>query len=363
MAISPDGSSVLAASRGDSAIASFARNGAGALSYAGCLSGSAATAAQGGNPAACAQLPGATATGVDSGLGSALSLAVSPDSRHVYAVALADDAVAGFALDPATRGLSFLNCISGSSSVAPCAKLAGASPGGVGSALHDPADIQVSPDGADILAVARQASLWSARSRRRRQRRLRRLPQRGRGDPRLHADPRRERQRLRDRPRSGERPRPKPRRRRGVRGLTGRCRDHALRAGGRPPLGPEPEPEPEPEPAPGPKADPVKLKLSGKRKQRNPKLIKVTARCNVDCRVVVRPKGQRVQTRTARANLAAGRRKTLKLRFQGARTKRRVQQALRRRRPGPKLKVTLLGKATAADGSADRDRFKLIVGR
>ena len=79
VAVSPDGQFVYVASLNDSAVAMFRRDpGSGALSFV-----------------------HAVFEGVDAdGLGAAWKLAVSPDSRHVYAVAVSDDAVAVFAVDP-----------------------------------------------------------------------------------------------------------------------------------------------------------------------------------------------------------------------------------------------------------------------
>ena len=90
----PDGSSLYAAARDDSALATFGRDAAsGDLTYQGCVSGETDVGT------ACTQIPSAAPTGTNSGLdevGSQGTIAASPDGKSVYAAAFLDDAVADF---------------------------------------------------------------------------------------------------------------------------------------------------------------------------------------------------------------------------------------------------------------------------
>jgi 6-phosphogluconolactonase (cycloisomerase 2 family) len=88
VAVAPDGLHVYVAGADDNAIAIFARNAAtGALSYVGLVRDGAANA---------------------DGLAGVRSVAVSPDGRHVYAAAYDDRALGVFARDPASGLLTFV---------------------------------------------------------------------------------------------------------------------------------------------------------------------------------------------------------------------------------------------------------------
>ena len=97
VAVSPDGRSVYAASLNDAAIVRFDRNTTtGALTPAGCI-------ADAGDAAGC----GTT----QQGLGSADSVAVSPDGRSVYVASYGDDAIVRFDRNTTTGALTPAGCI------------------------------------------------------------------------------------------------------------------------------------------------------------------------------------------------------------------------------------------------------------
>lgn len=120
IAVSPDGGSVYAASPGADAVAVFARDReSGALTFVE------------------AERDGAA--GAD-GLEGAISVAVSPDSRHVYVAGRLDDAIAIFARDAATGALTFLGLVRNAE-------------GGV-TGLDGPRALVSSPDGRSLYAAA-----------------------------------------------------------------------------------------------------------------------------------------------------------------------------------------------------------------
>lgn len=97
VAISPDGTSVYAVSLSDSAIATFSRNtSSGALTAAGCISDA-------GDPAVC----GVT----EPGLSGARSVVVSPDGKSVYVAGTGDSAVVRFNRNTTTGALTGAGCI------------------------------------------------------------------------------------------------------------------------------------------------------------------------------------------------------------------------------------------------------------
>ena len=158
LAVSADGSSVYAASAGDTAVARFDRDSAtGALSYQGCITGSTAVGPSGSG--ACAEIPSATSLGANSGLYGPASVAVSADGSSLYAAALFDAAVARFDRDPATGALSYQGCItgntdSGPSGTAACAEIPSATTYGVNSGLFGPVSAAVSADGSSVYAAS-----------------------------------------------------------------------------------------------------------------------------------------------------------------------------------------------------------------
>ena len=156
--ISPEGESLFASSPGDDAIARFDRNPAtGALTYEGCVTGETESGPTGTN--ACAQIPGATSSGTDSGLDAPQGVEVSPDGESLYAVAALDDAIATFDRNPATGALTYAGCITGETQTGPagtnaCAQIPGATASGINSGLDSPQAVEVSPDGESLYAVA-----------------------------------------------------------------------------------------------------------------------------------------------------------------------------------------------------------------
>jgi 6-phosphogluconolactonase (cycloisomerase 2 family) len=144
--VSADGRSVYAAASNDAAIARFDRDPAtGALTYAGCVSGE--TASSG-----CAQIPGATPSGTNSGLYMPLSIAASADGRSVYVGARGDDAIARFDRDPAGGGLAYGGCISGAVESAGCAQIPGAAAMGANSGLGSINGTALSADGRSLYS-------------------------------------------------------------------------------------------------------------------------------------------------------------------------------------------------------------------
>jgi 6-phosphogluconolactonase (cycloisomerase 2 family) len=98
MELSPDGRFAYAASNGDSAVVSFARNtGTGALTPLGCVDDNDTGA-------------DSCAMSVD-GLDVTESFAISPDGTSLYAPGLGDDAIAMFRRNPATGALTPQGCI------------------------------------------------------------------------------------------------------------------------------------------------------------------------------------------------------------------------------------------------------------
>jgi hypothetical protein len=94
--VSADESSLYAASRGDDAVSHFTRaSDSGALAYRGCITSAEANSGPSGS-GACDAIPGATASGADSGLDSLFELALSPDANSLYAASRYDAALATF---------------------------------------------------------------------------------------------------------------------------------------------------------------------------------------------------------------------------------------------------------------------------
>ena len=127
VAVSPDGRSVYVLSSPDLTILNhFARDGAGGLTFRGCVSSD-------GPVAGCT---------LATSIGGAEALAVSPDGSAVYVAAATADAVTDFARD-AAGDLSFRSCASRSGEG--CAQAP---------SLSRPQSVAVSPDGGSIYVVS-----------------------------------------------------------------------------------------------------------------------------------------------------------------------------------------------------------------
>ncbi len=134
---------------------------------------------------------------------------------------------------------------------------------------------------------------------------------------------------------------------------------------------PPPDPGPDP-PAPDNKAP--DLGLAGKKQQSSKKRIVVQASCDEACSVEVKAKGKatirgrsavaagkrvkkKLKLTTAKADLAAGETKSLKLKFKGRKTKKLVKNALKRKRG--KITLELQGVATDEADNRATDNFKV----
>lgn len=149
-AVSPDGRSLYLVSGGfhGAAIARFVRDPlTGALSYAGCLTGSLESGPS--TPAACAPLPGATAKGAGSGIYEASGIVISADGRRVYVTAAGDGSVAAFDRDPASGALSLAGCVGGRQ-VPGCARVPGSR-----LILYGATSPFLSPDGRYLYVAAK----------------------------------------------------------------------------------------------------------------------------------------------------------------------------------------------------------------
>jgi DNA-binding beta-propeller fold protein YncE len=129
VAVSPDGASAYVVSGANSALVRFDRSATGMLSPVGCLGDVGTTAC----PATV------------QGLGLGVDVAVSPDSRSVYAVGQ-DAAVVRFDRDPATRALTAKGCISQAPDGTGCATAV--------EGLFEPRSVVVSPDGTSVYVVS-----------------------------------------------------------------------------------------------------------------------------------------------------------------------------------------------------------------
>jgi hypothetical protein len=81
----------------------------GALTYRGCITGDKQLGPSGSG--ACAQIPGATDTGRNSGLWGSGPVLVSHDGTSLYVGGYADGSIAQFDRDPATGSLTYVGCI------------------------------------------------------------------------------------------------------------------------------------------------------------------------------------------------------------------------------------------------------------
>jgi DNA-binding beta-propeller fold protein YncE len=147
VAVSGDDRSVYVGSIGDDAIAIFGRNASGSLTFDECVSAETEVVA-------CAPVSSASAGGVNSGLDAPQAVAVSPDGTSVYAAAGGDDAVARF-VRAADGRLEFAGCITGESESAPaCVRIDGDAPGGADSGLDGLRSVDVSADGNSVYVVS-----------------------------------------------------------------------------------------------------------------------------------------------------------------------------------------------------------------
>ncbi len=132
VAVSPDGASVYVASIGSSAVVRFNRGAGGALTPAGCIENTGGSVCGAGNQTA--------------GLGSSVSVAVSPDGASVYAASISSSAVVRF-----NRGAG------GALTPAGCFENTGGSVCGAGNqiaGLPSPESVAVSPDGASVYVAS-----------------------------------------------------------------------------------------------------------------------------------------------------------------------------------------------------------------
>jgi len=124
----------------------------GDVSFAGCISGDTAALLTAGKN--CLPAPAPAPGGALSALDKVTSVAVSPDGSDVYAVSETENAIVALHRDPGSGALAFVNCITGSSGGVPCTTAPHASASGAGSGMYHLSDVVVSPDGAQVYAVA-----------------------------------------------------------------------------------------------------------------------------------------------------------------------------------------------------------------
>jgi 6-phosphogluconolactonase (cycloisomerase 2 family) len=154
--VSPDGRSVYVTTRGDDSIVRFDRNPAtGNIQYQGCISGDTGTGPAGSG--ACAQLPFAQASGVNSGFDDPKlkEVAITADGESLYAASDIDASVVRFDRNPATGALTYQGCITGEVDSGPmpggtgaCVAIASATDtfGGFGSGLAGPRWVALGPE-------------------------------------------------------------------------------------------------------------------------------------------------------------------------------------------------------------------------
>ena len=365
LAFSPDGLNLYATAQTDHGLLAFADTGGG-LEYERCVSGDT------GSSATCLNTPGATANGQGSELESPFSAVVAPDGLDVYAIRSAqfggNDGIAHF-----TRGLAppsvekggpaFVGCLS-SAAAAPCAK----TPNTGGEAeLSGIAEIVVSPDNQQLYA----ATGYFLEGDKDGLTTLDRNQATGAVAVKscLAAD-------------TGAGPSGS-----GACSLIPGAREDAIDTGLGSAYGLDISPDGRHIYESGVSDSAInwfgevdaiapRLKLSGKKKQSSRKQVFVRARCGEDCQVKVRPKGKAKVTTQVRAgrtktrkvklklkatgsSLAAGRTKSLKLRFKGGKSKRIVKKAIKQKRG--KIKLKLQATATDAVGNKSKASFSLTI--
>jgi DNA-binding beta-propeller fold protein YncE len=153
IATSPDGLSVYVTSTDDDALARFARNPDGTLTYKGCITGKTAIVGING----CVAAPkGTTASGAATAFDQPGAIAVSPDGDSVYVGSAADSAVVVF--DRAGDGaLTYVECLSSATAVntaAECDVAGEISAGGDDTGFGVPSGLAVAPDGDSVYAVS-----------------------------------------------------------------------------------------------------------------------------------------------------------------------------------------------------------------
>ena len=151
--VSDDGSSLYLGSHDDHAVTWFDRGIAGGLSNFDCITGETGTGPSG--TAACSTaMPGASASGVTSGLNRTQTVALDPAGENVYSGSQQDDAIVQFSRGPGSSDLSFESCVSGDTDTTGCDYLPEASSTGVSSGLSGVQSVTVSPDGLILYAAA-----------------------------------------------------------------------------------------------------------------------------------------------------------------------------------------------------------------
>jgi 6-phosphogluconolactonase (cycloisomerase 2 family) len=159
LAISADGTSLYAVSPKGSAIAEFRLDPlTGTPTFSGCL----AAANRGTGPDdPCRYVPQANGIGVDTAMDEMREIAIAPDGTGLYGISAYDDAVAGFARDPATGRLTFASCIAAENGRGkefnlpdPCARrVPSTSPDAHGSGLTAPHGLAIS--GRNLFVASR----------------------------------------------------------------------------------------------------------------------------------------------------------------------------------------------------------------
>jgi len=162
-AVSPDGTSVYATAQTDDAVVRFDRDpSTGALTYQGCITGETESgpAAPPPGSGACAEIPTAASSGIDSGLDDPQSIAVTNTS--LYVAARGDDAVARFDRAP-SGALTYQGCQSAETQTGPagtmaCTLVTGASSIGADSGLDFLQTVALSPDGSSLYTASQSDS-------------------------------------------------------------------------------------------------------------------------------------------------------------------------------------------------------------
>jgi len=95
------------------------------------------------------QLAGKGCTVIGNQYSGATDVAVSPDGRFAYVAAFTDDALVVMDRNPATGALTFKSCVN-KTGTAPCAPAR---------AMSGPADVEISPDGSEVVVATRFAGL------------------------------------------------------------------------------------------------------------------------------------------------------------------------------------------------------------
>lgn len=166
LTVSPDNRFVYVAARADAAIAIFAREPNGLLSYRGCLTGG-ISAFVAGFTSPCTLVAPENSHG--SGLRSVTRIVISPDGTSLYASAPRQSAVTEFARDPETGLLSYRGCLSGESRGLgpgnPCRPVPTALEAGFDSGLWLLGALAISADGRSLYGAAKGDDAIAAFSR------------------------------------------------------------------------------------------------------------------------------------------------------------------------------------------------------